>query len=102
MNIFIVFVKFLDWIVTIWVRLARLIREKGHKNKNEIENYYKKKNGPKGAWAPLGSIPDIYIYTYIHTYIHIYIYIYEHFTYILYLSNNFNLPHDMFLLGGVI
>ena len=27
MNDFIVFVKFLDWIVVIWVRLARLIEE---------------------------------------------------------------------------
>ena len=28
MNIFIVFVKFLDWIVAIWVRLVKLIEEK--------------------------------------------------------------------------
>ena len=29
MNVFIVFVKFLDWIVAIWLRLAKLIKEKG-------------------------------------------------------------------------
>ena len=29
MNVFIVFVKFLCWIVVIWVRLAMLIEEKG-------------------------------------------------------------------------
>ena len=29
MNVFIVFVKFLGWIVAIWVRLVRLIEEKG-------------------------------------------------------------------------
>ena len=28
MNIFIIFVKFLGWIVSIWVKLARLIRKK--------------------------------------------------------------------------
>ena len=28
MNIFTVFVKFLDWIVAIWVRLVKLIGEK--------------------------------------------------------------------------
>ena len=27
---FIVFVKFLDWIIAIWMRLARLIRKKGN------------------------------------------------------------------------
>ena len=37
---FIIFVKFLGWIVTIWVRLAGLIGEKETKYKNEIENYY--------------------------------------------------------------
>ena len=58
---------------------------------------------PRGLGPHLGpSLIYIYTHTYIHTYIYIYIYIYEHFTYILYLSNNFNLPHDMFLLGGVI
>ena len=29
MNIFIVFVKFLDWIVAIWMMLAKFIKEKG-------------------------------------------------------------------------
>ena len=45
MNIFIVFVKLLGWIVAIWMRLARLIEEKGSKvlegrpnYKNEIYN----------------------------------------------------------------
>ena len=28
MNIFIIFVKFLDWIVAIWVKLVKLIGEK--------------------------------------------------------------------------
>ena len=28
MNIFIIFVKFLDWIVAIWVKLVKLIIEK--------------------------------------------------------------------------
>ena len=40
MHIFIIFVKFLGWIVIIWVRLAGLIGEKETKYKNEIENYY--------------------------------------------------------------
>ena len=31
MNVFIVFVKFLGWIVIIWVRLARFIEKKGPK-----------------------------------------------------------------------
>ena len=31
MNVFIVFVKFLGWIVAIWVKLAKLIEEKGPK-----------------------------------------------------------------------
>ena len=53
MNVFIIFVKFLGWIVSIWVRLVRLIREKGALRfwkgpnyKNEIYNNYnlKKKN----------------------------------------------------------
>ena len=29
MNIFIIFVKFLGWIVAIWVKLAKLIKENG-------------------------------------------------------------------------
>ena len=29
MNVFIIFVKFLDWIVSIWMKLVRLIEEKG-------------------------------------------------------------------------
>ena len=48
MNVFIVFVKFLGWIVIIWVRLGRFIEKKGPKvleggpnYKNEIYNNYK-------------------------------------------------------------
>ena len=41
LNVFIVFVKILGWIVSIWVRLVRLIGEKGGPNyKNEIYNNY--------------------------------------------------------------
>ena len=62
-NVFIVFVKFLGWIVAIWVRLARPIEEKmglrfwkGVNYLNKIYNNYnkKKKLDPRGAWAPLG------------------------------------------------
>ena len=48
MNVFIVFVKFLGWIVIIWVRLDRFIEKKGPKvleggpnYENEIYNNYK-------------------------------------------------------------
>ena len=61
MNVFIVFVKFLDLIVAIWVRLARLIGMKGAKvleganYKNEIyNNSKKKKNLDPGGLALLG------------------------------------------------
>ena len=47
MNVFIIFVNFLGWIVSIWVRLVRLTREKealrfwkGSNYKNEIYNNY--------------------------------------------------------------
>ena len=30
MNVFIIFIKFLGWIVAIWMRLIRLIEEKGN------------------------------------------------------------------------
>ena len=62
MNIFIVYVKFLSWIVFIWVRLVRLIGEnvaygfrRAPNYKNKIYNNYKKKKkiGPIGVRAPL-------------------------------------------------
>ena len=63
MNVFIIFVKFLDWIVAIWLRLAKLIKEKGGlrfwKEDPTIKMKYlitkkTKKNiiGPRGAQAP--------------------------------------------------
>jgi len=61
-NAFIVFVKFLGWIVAIWVRLARLIEEngylrfwKGPNYKNKIYNNYKKNLDPGGP----GSVPAL-------------------------------------------
>ena len=48
MNVFIVFVKFLSWIVAIWVKLVRMIRKKGAQG-FERDNYKikisKKKKG---------------------------------------------------------
>ena len=61
MNVFIVFVKFLGWIVAIWVRLAKLIEEKmglriwkGVNYLNKIYNNYnkKKKNWTQGGPGP--------------------------------------------------
>ena len=41
LNVFIVFVKILGWIVSIWVKLVRLIGEKREPNyNNEIYNNY--------------------------------------------------------------
>ena len=64
MTIFIVFVKFLSWIVTIRVRLAKLIG---------------KKEGLKFRKGSLTTkikyIITIHIYIYIYTYKYIYIYI---------------------------
>ena len=77
MNVFNVFVKFLDWIVAIWIRLAQLIGEKrapkileGEPNyKNKIyNNYIKKENGPKGAWAPPRSVLVVRNYYYYYYY----------------------------------
>ena len=54
MNIFIIFIKFLGKIVVIWVRLARLIGEKGGlttKMKYRITKIYIY-FGPRGAWTP--------------------------------------------------
>ena len=64
MDIFIVFVMFLDWIIDIWVKLARLIGEKrgskvlegGPNYKNKIYNNYIY-IGPRGGLGPLGSLP---------------------------------------------
>ena len=63
MNAFIVFVKFFDWIVAIWVRLVRFIEENGRPTvleggsnyKNEIYNSLKKKFDPGGPESPWGS-----------------------------------------------
>ena len=63
MNVFIIFVKFLGWIIAIWVRLTRLIGEngglrlwKGAQMHIYIYIYiitiFKKKR-PRGAWGPL-------------------------------------------------
>ena len=57
MNVFIVFVKFLDWIVVIWVRLARLIEEKGGLRFWKGPNYKNEKTkwtqeGLGLPWAP--------------------------------------------------
>ena len=59
MNVFIVFVKFLSWIVAIWVKLVRLIRKKGAQG-FERDNYKIKKFGP---WI---LSPCVYIYIYIY------------------------------------
>ena len=61
-NIFIIFIKFLDWIVAIWVRLARFIEENGGlrfwkrgvtTKMKYIISFKKKKIGPGGVQAPL-------------------------------------------------
>ena len=58
MNIFTIFVKFLDWIVAIWVRLVKLIGEKeGPTIKMKYRMIKKKKKGPRGPRAPPGSVP---------------------------------------------
>ena len=45
MNIFIIFVKFLGWIVAIWVRLVKLFGEKGGPTiKRKYRMIKKKKN----------------------------------------------------------
>ena len=56
-NVFIVFVKFLSWIVAIWVKLVRLIRKKGAQG-FERDNYKIKKLDP-------GFCPCVSIYIYI-------------------------------------
>ena len=60
MNVFIIFVKFLGWIIAIWVKLTRLIGEngglrlwKGAQMQIYIYNNYIKKKRPRGAWGPL-------------------------------------------------
>ena len=68
-NYFIIFVKFLSWIVAIWMKLSKLIRRKRPKVLEEDPNIKikynvitKKKNGPKESPGPLepppGSIPE--------------------------------------------
>ena len=58
MNVFIVFVKFLGWIIAIWIRLARLIGRRGPKVLERgltIKMKYIitiKKIGPRGASSP--------------------------------------------------
>ena len=58
MNVFNVFVKFLDWIVAIWVKLVKLI---GEKKGPTIKMKYRmiKKNGPRGARAPTWVHPCV-------------------------------------------
>ena len=67
MNVFIVFVKFLGWIVVIWMGLVRLIEEKGDlrfwksgpttKIKYIITKINKFWNGGEPPWGPSRSIP---------------------------------------------
>ena len=66
MNVFIIFVKFLDWIVAIWVRLARFIEENGGlrfwkggvtTKMKYIISFKKKKNWTRGGSGPLGPPP---------------------------------------------
>ena len=60
MNIFIIFVKFLGWIVAIWVKLARLTGEKGGTITKMKYRMTKKKNiGPGGPGPPPGSVPNL-------------------------------------------
>ena len=59
-NVFIVFVKFLSWIVAIWVKLVRLIRKKGAQG-FERDNYKIKINKKIGPWV-LSLCVYIYIY----------------------------------------
>ena len=45
----------MGWIVAIWIKLARLIGEKGDLTTKMKYRMTKKKNfGPRGVWAPLG------------------------------------------------
>ena len=60
MNVFIVFVKFLSWIVAIGFKLVRLIRKKGAQG-FERDNYKIKKLDP-------GFCPCVSIYIYIYIY----------------------------------
>ena len=61
MNIFIIFVKFLGWIVAIWVKLARLTGEKGGTiTKMKYRMTKNKKNlDPRGLGPPPGSVPNL-------------------------------------------
>ena len=57
MNIFIIFVKFLDWIVAIWVKLVKLIGEKEGPTIKMKYRMIKKKMDLGGPGPPPGSIP---------------------------------------------
>ena len=54
MNVFIVFVKFLSWIVAIWVRLVKLIEEQEGLTVKMKHRMIKKKIRPRGARVHLG------------------------------------------------
>ena len=56
MNIFIIFIKFLGKIVVIWVRLARLIGEKGGLTTKMKYKMTKNFFGPRGPGPPLGFV----------------------------------------------
>ena len=73
MNVFIIFGKFLCWIVSIWMRLVRLIEEKDDLRTSKIKYIITKRKGPGGARAPgpdLG-LPWYYIHTRVHCLFHI-------------------------------
>ena len=57
MNIFIIFVKFLDWIVAIWVKLVKLIGEKEGLTIKMKYRMIKKKMDPREPGPPPGSVP---------------------------------------------
>ena len=84
MNIFIIFVKFLGWIVSIWVKLDRLIRKKrGPTTKMKYIITDNKKNGPRSLGPHLGlsliqilkkkiDLTSLLFYIFIYIYIYIY------------------------------
>ena len=57
MKVFIVFVKFLGWIIVIWVRVARLSGEKGGLTTKMKYIIIKKKKIGHPLEPPLGFIP---------------------------------------------
>ena len=56
MNIFIIFVNFLDWIVAIWVRLVKLIEEKEGLTVKMKHRIIKKNIRPRGTRPPPRSV----------------------------------------------